>query len=145
MIRRLLVPLDGSALAERALAYATYLASVLGARLTLLPCEALLATSKVPDFDVNAFPQSQGEAVGALSRPRRMEIEAVAHAVYLDKLDKGVCDAARDRKSNLGRPPMSSVATRMLQRANTPICLVRPDALSATSAESRGSGAAGKE
>jgi hypothetical protein len=76
MIRRLLIPLDGSAPAKRALAYATYPASVLGVRLTLLPCEALPATSKIPDFDVNAFPQSQGAAVGALSVPRRIEIEA---------------------------------------------------------------------
>ena len=138
MIRHLLVPLDGSALAERALPYAVHLASALGAHLTLLQCEVLLATGKVPDFDVKAFAQRlrEGEAVGALSATRRIEIEAVAHEVYLDKVAEGICDVARDRKadlivmsthgrSSLGRLTMGSVAARVVTLAPCPVLTVR--------------------
>ena len=137
MIRHLLVPLDGSALAERALPYAMHLASVLGARLTLLQCEALLATGKIPDFDVKAFARSlrEGEAVGALFAPGRIEIEAVAHEVYLDKVAEGICDVARDRdvdlivmsthgRGGLGRVLYGSVAEHVLRHAPAPVLLV---------------------
>jgi nucleotide-binding universal stress UspA family protein len=140
MIRRLLVPLDGSALAERALPYALHLASACGARLTLLQCEALLATGKIPDFDVNAFGQRlrESEAVGALAASGRIEIEAVAHEVYLDKVAEGICDVARDHgtdlivmsthgRGGLGRALFGSVADQVLRHAPAPVLLV-PDA-----------------
>jgi len=46
-------------------------------------------------------------------------------------------------RTGQGRLTRGSVATRVLQRANTPILLVRPEALSATSDDTRGSVAAG--
>jgi nucleotide-binding universal stress UspA family protein len=137
VIRHLLVPLDGSALAERALPYALHLASAMGARLTLMQCGALLATGKVPDFDVEAFAQQlrEGEAVGALRASRRIEIEAVAHEVYLDKVAEGICDVARDREADLivmsthGRGGFrrllyGSVADQVLRHAPAPVLLV---------------------
>lgn len=137
MIRHLLVPLDGSAFAERALPYALHVASALRAQLTLLQCEARLATGKVPDFDVKAFAQSlrEGEAVGALSASRRIEIEAIAHQVYLDKVAEGICDVARDRKpdlivmsthgrGDLGRLLYGSIADHVLRHAPAPVLLV---------------------
>ena len=85
-----------------------HLASAPGARLSLLQCEALLATGKVPDDDVDLIVMSTHGRTG------------------------------------VGWLARGSVATRVLQRANTPILLVRPEALSAASVETSGSVAASK-
>src|SRR5690242_13125459 len=55
MIERILLPLDGSPLAEHALPYALRLASATGARLILMHAAVPPVTPSAPRFDVEAF------------------------------------------------------------------------------------------
>jgi nucleotide-binding universal stress UspA family protein len=137
MVERILVPLDGSPLAERALPYAVRLASATGARLVLMHGQAALAIRKEPDFDVAAFASrlEQGEAGVPLAALAGVEIDAVTHNVYLDKIAEGICETVVDRRADLvvmsthghsgfGRWLYGSVADQVLRQSSVPVMLV---------------------
>ncbi len=137
MTRTVLLPLDGSSLAERALPYAAHLASVSGARLVMMHGQPPVAAPGAPQFDVQAFAQlvREEQAVGALSDPRRIQIDAVTSTVYTDKTAEGICATARELgadaivmsthgKSGPGRWLYGTIADQVLRQATVPVILV---------------------
>jgi nucleotide-binding universal stress UspA family protein len=132
MSKDLLVPLDGSPLAEQALPYATALARALDARVTLL------------DAWWPVIPEADGphlEAVAARLRADGVAAETyVCHLPSLGEAGKVICETAvglegsliamaTHGRGGLARVVMGSVATDMLRRAQVPVLLVRSEAV----------------
>jgi len=137
MTRTILLPLDGSPLAERALPYAAHLASATGARLVLMHGDAPTAATHAPQFDVQAFAHRvrEGQAVGAISDPRRIQIDAVSTTVYTDKTADGICATARELQADAivmsthgqsgpGRWLYGTIADQVLRQTTVPVILV---------------------
>jgi nucleotide-binding universal stress UspA family protein len=136
MLKTILVPLDGSRLAEQAIPYASRLARSTGARLVL--AQATL-TEPLP---------GQAELVARAAATRRAEIEldvlvnrlrqeglAVEARVYCEDAATAILDAATQEaadlivmsthgRSGLGRWIYGSVADRVLRTALIPVLLV---------------------
>ena len=136
MVRTILVPLDGSRLAEQAVPYAMRLARSTGARLVLV--EATL-TEPLP---------GQSELMARAAVTRRAEIEldvlvdrlrqeglAAEARVYYEDAATAIVDAATQEtadlivmsthgRSGLGRWIYGSVADRVLRTAPIPVLLV---------------------
>lgn len=137
MIERILVPLDGSALAERALPFAVRLAAATGARLLLMHGAEPVATLHQPPLDIETFARRlrESEAIGALTATRRIEIEAVGRKIPIDTAAEAICQAAADQQADLivmsthgrgglGRWLYGSVADQVLRRAPAPVLLI---------------------
>jgi nucleotide-binding universal stress UspA family protein len=150
MIRTLLVPLDGSALAETALPIATELAHLLGASIVALrvidplgearPIAALLADDEdtLPEinFDVLAErEQAQHYLDGVVAQLRAAGLRAHARVAVGYAADQIVQAAtqfdlvtmATHGRSGIRRWAFGSVADSVLRRATTPLLLVRAD------------------
>ncbi|MGE3271168.1 MAG: universal stress protein [Chloroflexota bacterium] len=137
MAQKILLPLDGSTLAERAVPYGLRLASEMGAHLLLMHGRPPRGATTVPDFDVAEFARGlrEGEAVGALSDSRRIDIEAITREVYLDKAAEAICQTAVEEDvdlivmsthghGGLGRKLFGTTADQVLCRATVPVVLV---------------------
>jgi nucleotide-binding universal stress UspA family protein len=148
------VPLDGSRLAEEALGPAGALANALGARLVLLrvvepldadyldddPCQpcpetddAALAAARGYLDHVAARLRERGRAVDARAEagPPAATIAAVAHRLGAGVRSGGTAAVALTTHGRGGcaRAAVGSVAAGLLHRADTPILLVRPTGL----------------
>ena len=141
-----LVPLDGSALAEEALGSAELLAEMFGARLHVLrvvesPGYPLYGDGYVyVPFDEDAelisakqYLQDQVERLRAAGLEASAQVAvgnptALIGAVARDRKVDVVAMATHGR-GGLARMVMGSVATSTLQRAHTPLLLTRPTAL----------------
>jgi nucleotide-binding universal stress UspA family protein len=136
MPKTFLVPLDGSALAERALPYAVRLAQRTGAEIALL--RAVLAHTFPGTDPTEAEVKVTQEAEAALeqvaARLRAQGIAASVH-VYYDTATSAIVDAMRAQhadlvimsthgRSGLGRWLYGSVAEHVLQHATAPVLLV---------------------
>jgi nucleotide-binding universal stress UspA family protein len=130
----ILVPLDGSPLAEHALPYAERLASATSARLIL--CRALSATKLQPTEIVHAVDEAhayvQGVAEQLGSRGSIVET-TIPWGEPADEILEQVRSARADLvvmathgRSGLGRWLYGSVADEVLRRASVPIFLVPP-------------------
>ena len=137
MYRRILVPLDGSALAERALPYAEALAKRTGATLRLV--QAVLA----PVVPSNNWARAQQRAVMQAEEYLRRTSAALAErgtaaetavvygdaaGVILDTVEAWPADLvvmATHGRSGLGRWLYGSVAKAVLVRSPVPVLLVR--------------------
>lgn len=142
---RILVPLDGSSLAEEVLPAAAELASVLGADLVLLGVLVPHATSTGgEDVYVAEDPGTDlAGAVAALDRvaaPLRARGLAVRVRVDVGEAAPTITWTARDVQASIiamathgrsgpARLVLGSVATGTLQRADVPVLLVRPQAM----------------
>src|SRR5688572_8786696 len=137
MVERILLPLDGSPFGERALPYALRLASATGARLILMHGHAPLVITKEPDFDVQAFAGRlrDGHVVVPYTATAGIEIEAVTHDVYMDKVAEGICETIVEQGADLvvmsthgygglGRWLYGSVADQVIRQSSVPIVLV---------------------
>lgn len=137
MIERILLPLDGSPFGERALPYALRVASATGARLILMHGYAPLVITKEPDFDVQAFAGRlrDGRAVVPYTATAGIEIEAVTHDIYADKVAEGICETIVDQGAELvvmsthghgglGRWLYGGVADQVIRQSPVPIVLV---------------------
>lgn len=142
LYRKILVPLDGSALAEVALRHAGSLAWAYGAEVTLLRVIQISWPLNAPDAGIEgnlALDRAREEArtyLKALCGELR-EQKIVAHAVVLSgPAAETIVDYARQEgvdlivMSNRGRSGLSrwvfgSVAERVLQGAPCPVLLVR--------------------
>ncbi|MBI3967485.1 MAG: universal stress protein [Chloroflexi bacterium] len=135
-IERILVPLDGSSLAERALPYATKLARFLNARLEL-------ARAVLPNLAREAEPSSEEIEAADRARP---ELEAVArelrtpwlrvtcHVCYgrpaeaivacVSRVSAGLIVMSTHGRGGIGRWIYGSVADEILRRSPVPILLV---------------------
>src|SRR5688572_29638759 len=95
MVQTLLVPLDGSPLAERALPYATALTRALAGKLVLLyarPTRALVS-GEAPSFDL--------EAVAQPLRADGLEVRAVVQPIYGDDTARAILDGAATQQAEL--------------------------------------------
>ncbi|MCC6180047.1 MAG: universal stress protein [Chloroflexi bacterium] len=138
MLKTILLPLDGSHLAERALPYATTLARHAGGRIVLV--QAVQANS-LPGVDpsnaqVEVTSRADTGLADIVGRLRAEGIEAEAH-VYYDEPTPAILDAAERHnadlivmsthgRSGLGRMMYGSVADSVLRHAETPVLLIPP-------------------
>jgi nucleotide-binding universal stress UspA family protein len=136
MLRTVLVPLDGSALAERALPYAARLARTAGAKLILVRAAAAtpLPGTEPITADRTATLGAEVELESIANRWRHTGL-AVATRAYCDAADVAILAAAREYhvdlivmathgRSGLSRLIYGSVAEAVLRAAPVPVLLV---------------------
>lgn len=142
MIRQILVPLDGSALAESVLPAAAALAGGFGARVTLLhiveerPPGTIHGQPHLTDGD-----RAQAYLEEVARRPifRDRVVDVHVHLPQAGDVAESVVDHARELEADLvvlsthGKSGLrgflfGSIAIRALQRGTTPILLVNPTA-----------------
>jgi len=140
MLSTILVPLDGSPFAERALAVAQGLAQGTPARLILVRVVHVLAIpgidSREEQWTALADAQKYLDATVARLRPSHLVSETAvpygdAAAEILLEIDLRSADLvvmATHGRSGVGRWLYGSVADQILRRANVPIVLVPPAA-----------------
>ncbi|MBI3976961.1 MAG: universal stress protein [Chloroflexi bacterium] len=154
--RRILVPLDGSDLAEEALILAAELARGLAAELYLLqvvepPTSAYAEGYAFTEFDpepelVGARRYLEGCAVGLRAAGRNVTVQSVlgqpaqAVATIAREQSADLIVMATHGRGGLARLVMGSVATGILQRSTVPLLLVRPAALHRSAADSSAAG-----
>ena len=135
MYRNILIPLDGSALAEQAIPYARALAGPSGSCLMLLRTaenRRPRPSSDTPQVDAvqeaQAYLSSIGERLAHAEAPveehmyRGDAAEAIREAV--SKLGADVVAMASHSRSGLARAMYGSVAERLLARSPVPVLLV---------------------
>jgi nucleotide-binding universal stress UspA family protein len=138
--KKVLVPLDGSMLAEKALAPAIAFARD-GASLVLLRAAEAHATpfSDPSDAQVAVVRDAEFYLAGVVDRLRRVGVSDVAASVWYGPPVAGIAEAARSHaidlivmsthgRSGLGRLVLGSVAEGVLRATATPILLLRPGA-----------------
>jgi nucleotide-binding universal stress UspA family protein len=134
-----LVPLDGSRLAEEALAPAIEFGRD-GATIVLLRAAeaAALPFTDPNEAQVAVISEAEAYLAGVATRIRREGATDVETSVWYDAPAEAIADAARFRKvdlivmsthgrSGLGRLVLGSVAESVLRTTSTPILLLRPE------------------
>jgi len=138
-VTTILVPLDGSALAEAALAPAIELARTNSAKLVLL-CATEAHASLLTDLteaQVAAVRGAEDYLAGVRTRINGAELTAVDMSVWYGPPAEAIVEAARFRRadlivmsshgrSGLGRLVLGSVAETVLRASSVPILLIRP-------------------
>ena len=148
MIERILLPLDGSQLAERALPYAVRLAAMTGARLILMHAAVPSVIPKAPSFSVEAFARKlkAGETAMPASALEGIEIEAVTHDIFAGREFEGICQTITEQQADLlvmsthghggiGRLIFGSVAEQVLGASPVPVVMVTASCERAWSAD----------
>jgi nucleotide-binding universal stress UspA family protein len=142
----ILVPLDGSALAEEALSSAEIVAGLLGARLRLLrvvepPTYPLYGDGYVyipfdqdaEIADARAYVDGHAERLAAAGTEVESEVAVGAPSTVVARIAGehrvDVIAMATHGRGGLARLVLGSVATGTLQRAHAPLLLTRPTAL----------------
>lgn len=149
MYRKILVPLDGSELAEKVLPHVETLAQCTGAeillmRVTVYPYEGGVAAASLTGFMPMVLPEVRQDLakeateylnkVGAELRGRGLKVstvvedgivgEAIAEAARTQGADLiAMCTHGR---TGLGRAVFGSVAEAVLREAGKPLLLIRP-------------------
>jgi nucleotide-binding universal stress UspA family protein len=134
-----LVPLDGSRLAEGALDAATGFGRA-GATLVLLRATEAHGTAftDAAEAQVSAVREAEGYLDSVAARVRRAGVARVETSVWYGPPVEAIADAAQLRKtdlivmsthgrSGLGRLVLGSVAESVLRATSTPILLLRPE------------------
>ena len=156
MLSTIIVPLDGSDFAARALPHVTSLARSSGAKLVLMrvlpdhgpgsTVDAMEATQATLSLDAEPL-RADGLPVDAIVRRARpvyahdvtRAIADLAGAVYADEVARAITDLAEEQRaelivmathgrSGLGRWVYGSVPDSVLQQSSTPVLLVPPHA-----------------
>jgi nucleotide-binding universal stress UspA family protein len=138
-ITTILVPMDGSPLAETALPPAIGLAREHGARLVLLRAvEAHTPPMGDPvQAQVEAVREAESYVDGMRERVRNAGVPTVDTSVWYGPPAESIAEAARYRgadlivmsshgRTGLGRLVLGSVAERVLRGTRVPILLIRP-------------------
>jgi nucleotide-binding universal stress UspA family protein len=146
MFKRILVPLDGSRLAEQALPYAEGLVEKFGSQLTLvqaIPPPPVLAIGELGvlphDFGPVLAEEERLASAYLLSVQKRLREKNIASKIAVLKgrsVADAIVDAAQQESSDLivktthGRSGFSrwvygSVATKVLEQAPCPVLLIR--------------------
>jgi nucleotide-binding universal stress UspA family protein len=136
--RRILVPLDGSPLAESALADAVDIAVRHGATLVLLRAAYATALPAVDPVDAQVSVVREAEAYLAdiAARARAAGVKDVETSVWYAAATDAIVEAARMRdvdlivmsthgRTGLTRLMLGSVAESVLRSTNTPILMLR--------------------
>jgi nucleotide-binding universal stress UspA family protein len=140
-ITTILVPLDGSALAEAALLPAIELARERGAKVVLLRAAEAHARPMVDptEAQVAAVREAEQYVAGVRDRVRQRGVADVEASVWYGAPAQAIVEAAQFRKadlivmsshgrSGLGRLVLGSVAETVLRSTAVPILLIRPGA-----------------
>lgn len=144
-IEKVLVPLDGSSLAESVLPFVEEVAAAFGASILLY--HAITPLSAYPGFET-VLPAHAGELLADLQAQAEQFLQRVAGevrergcqvsvAVSVDLAVDGILGAAKESgaglialgthgRSGLGRAIMGSVADAVVRRADVPCLLVHP-------------------
>jgi len=138
-IKTILVPLDGSILAETALTPAVDLAREHGARLVLLRAAEAhsLPMADPTEAQVQAVRAAEDYLTDARGRVGRAGVGDVDTSVWYGAPVEAIVEAARYRRadlivmsshgrSGLGRLVLGSVAETVLRATRVPILLIRP-------------------
>lgn len=142
LIERILVPLDGSKMAETILPHVEYLARLTKAEVILL-CIAVplrIYTDHVVTYPVDERAQLEEareyvESVAASLREKGLRAEAVARygsaadeiVNFAQEADADLIAMSTHGRSGLGRWVFGSVAEKVLRASATPILLLKPD------------------
>lgn len=142
MSRRILVPLDGSDLAEHALPWAKLLADKFQTQIELLRCyEPLASIYMIPEFaaptpiyyDQSAFYKQIDDYLDNVSEslPEGLAVkqrcEGDPGASIVDRADEGDIEAvvmASHGRGGLGRWLLGSVATKVVRASRTPVLII---------------------
>lgn len=138
-LRNILVPLDGSPLAETALGEAIQLSSA-GATLVLLRAAEAprVAVGDLVQAQVVAVREAQAYLDVIAERARAAGVADVETAVWYGPAGESIVEGARTRsidlivmsshgRSGLGRIIFGSVAETVMRGTTTPILLIRPN------------------
>lgn len=137
-VDKILVPLDGSALAESAIATAVEMArSGLATLMLVRAVEAHTLPGADPtDAQVEVVREAEAYLAGVADRLKQQGVKNVQTSVWYGPAASAIVDAARLRKadlivmtthgrSGLGRLILGSVAESVLRGTTTPILLLR--------------------
>jgi nucleotide-binding universal stress UspA family protein len=145
MYKKILVPLDGSPLAEKAIPHATALAKATGAQVTLLTVVQLtlgVAGAKLeamPEYAAERRAALTGEAMiylqkvqgdltgqGVASKTVALEGDVASEIIsYAEKNDFDLIAMATHGRSGIKRFVMGSVAEKVIRSAVKPVLLIR--------------------
>ena len=145
MYKEILVPLDGSELAESALPHARELAKAFGARITLLSVIEPVAVYSQPGvvgpvisvaMNIQEEMESLGQYLDKIAEQLRAENVEVQRVVREGDPASQICDYAQESKadvivmsthgrSGIRRWVYGSVADRVLRGARVPVLLIR--------------------
>jgi nucleotide-binding universal stress UspA family protein len=130
-MRKLLVPLDGSALAEAAIPVADHLSSATGAEIVLVTVGELPETTDQAKESHAALSGVLDRAARRLERPARRRVEhandpaaGILHAVQEEGADMVVMTT--HGRSGITEIAHGSVAADVIRSTNVPVTLVRP-------------------
>jgi nucleotide-binding universal stress UspA family protein len=130
MYQRILVPLDGSELAEVALPYAEELAERLGGEMTLLHvCDSDEDPNRhTHEIYVEKMAESMGEK-GLKAKPALLFGHVAEQIVdYADAEDIGLIVMATHGRSGIRRWVLGDVAAKVVRATKRPVALVRAEA-----------------
>jgi nucleotide-binding universal stress UspA family protein len=138
MTKRILVPVDGSPLSERALGYAAALAGPLGATISLLRAVMTVKPHSSSDeqFNVDVLREAEAELEQLAARCTGQGLSSET-AIWQDEAGWAIVEAARTKdaalivmsthgRSGLGQFLYGSVADRVMGSADAPIVLIPP-------------------
>jgi nucleotide-binding universal stress UspA family protein len=141
MIQRIMVPLDGSRLAESALAPASHLASVSGAAVTLLHVLEANPPAAIHG-DRHLATQAEAESyladVACRAFPPAVKVTCHVHAMATDDVVRGLAEHGEELSPDLvvmcthGRGGIKTllhgnIAQQLVARGDVPILLVHPE------------------
>jgi nucleotide-binding universal stress UspA family protein len=135
-VNRVLVPLDGSTLAEAALTWAASLTRDGGTVVLLRAAEAPTRTADPIETQLEAIRAAEAYLAGVAAHVKELGVSNVDTSVWYGPAVESIVDAARYRnadvivmsthgRSGLGRLVMGSVAESVLRSTTVPILLVR--------------------
>lgn len=138
-LRKILIPLDGSRLAESALSEAIQLSGAGAALVLLRAAEAARVPMSDPtEAQVAVVREAEAYLEGVADRARAAGVAKVETSVWYGPASEAIVEAARVRgidlivmsshgRSGLGRLIFGSVAETVLRGTTTPILLIRPN------------------
>jgi len=145
MYKKILVPLDGSGLAEKAIPHATALANASGAEVTLVTVVQLtlgVAGAKLeamPEYVTERRAALTGEAMiylhkiqqdlvaqGVVTKPVALEGDVASEIInYAEKNDFDLIAMATHGRSGIKRFVMGSIAEKVIRSTIKPVLLIR--------------------
>ena len=152
-VNRVLVPLDGSPLAEAALTWAVSLTRKGGTVVLLRAAEAPTRNADPIETQLEAIRTAEAYLAGVAAHVKELGVSNVDTSVWYGPAVESIVDAARYRnaelivmsthgRSGLGRLVMGSVAESVLRSTTTPILLVRSPQAAAAAASAAAAPAA---
>ena len=145
MFKKILIPLDGSVMAEAVLPDVRELASAFSAEIVLLHVNVPIASQYYPGLiadvaeleqDINAEANSYVHKIASTLQDRGLQVttmgvneSAVADAIlnYADQQGVDLIAMSTHGRSGIGRWLLGSTADRVIHGSKIPVLLVRPD------------------